>query len=264
MLLRQLITVLFPVACFYVSCKDAVKEPAPVPAKTHVISVAKDSMAFSGYTYYEDSVFYGHRDSLAFTIKPDPGFVLSNSYSYYSDSIFHGYKALLTAVMKKYAKDTCPPISQPKENFEDWYEGFSSVGDVNHDRKNDSIFVLPPLNYCEEGDAYYFTDTSLPRLLTTSMCCHPTNVFKMADIDEDGICEVGYYYSSCASRYKSLRFFSLKNNEWVRIGASEFDILTQDPGKVRYKDLIRKIAKNKFVARNFYDGDKYWDTITMK
>jgi hypothetical protein len=88
-----------------------------------------------------------------------------------------------------------------------------------------AVFVWPQLSWCDlEGDAYYFTDTSLPRLETESGCCHPQSLFLVGDIDEDGIQEIGQYFSSCASRYKSLYVYSLKNNTWKEVGHSTFDL----------------------------------------
>jgi hypothetical protein len=262
---QQLIISLLVVFILCISCKDSNKKNTPA-TEQQTAKATKDSNTTPSYSYYNDSVFYGHKDSFAFVISPTSDSVLSNSYSYYGDSLFRGHKELLTFIIKKYYRDSCAPIIQSKKDLKDFFEGFKNLGDVNGDKKNDSIFILPPLNYCEdaEGQSYYFTDTSLPRLLSGSNCCHPCNFFKVPDIDEDGICEVGFYYSSCTSRYKSLEIYSLKNNQWQQIAASAFDILTQAPDKVRFEDLVRKISRNKFQIKNFDEGKKYWDTVELK
>jgi hypothetical protein len=83
----------------------------------------------------------------------------------------------------------------------------------------------------------------LPRLLTDSYCCHPTNLFLIGDIDDDGISEICIFYSSCVSRYKSLIAYSLKNNNWREIGSCTFDSFISNPKKEK---RIRKIGKGKF------------------
>jgi hypothetical protein len=192
--------------------------------------------------------------------------VFSNDYSYYGDSMFRGQNDLLTFLIKKYDKDTCVPMVYEKKNLREGFEGFKNLGDINNDNNNDSVFVLQPLNWCEydDGESYYFTDTTLPRLKSGSSCCHPTNFFKTADIDEDGICEVGFFYSTCVSRYKSLQVYRLKNSQWEQIATADFDVLTQDPEKVKLEDFVRKISKDKFQIKNFIEGKKYWDTISIK
>src|SRR5690606_20703942 len=97
-------------------------------------------------------------------------------------------------------------IKELKENF----EGIQIVKNIRNFRKPDTIFVMPPFNYCEQGESYCFFDKSLPRLTTDSYCCQPNNLFVVDDIDEDGVCEIGIYYSTCAGRYKSLKIYSLK------------------------------------------------------
>jgi hypothetical protein len=189
--------------------------------------------------------------------------ISSTDPSFYGDSLFPGHKSLLTLLISKYDNDTCFPIIHNKKELREKFEGYKILGDINNDKINDSVFVLPPLNWCgyNDGDSYYFTDTSLPRLNSGSECSHPTNSFKAPDIDEDGVCEVGFFYSSCASRYKSLQLYTLKNHQWKQIAESEFDVLTQDPDKVKFEDLVHKISLNKFRIRNFYDKQTYWDTM---
>lgn len=190
----------------------------------------------------------------------------SNNYSFYGDTVFPGHKSLIKFFIDQYNKDPCVPMTYEKKNLIEGFEGYKELGDINNDGKKDSVFILEPLNWCEydDGQSYYFTDTTLPRLKSGSYCCHPSNFFKVSDIDEDGISEVGFFYSSCTSRYKSLQVFQLKNKEWQQIATADFDILTQAPDKVKFEDLVRKIAKNKFQIKNFIEGEKYWDTVLLK
>ncbi len=123
------------------------------------------------------------------------------------------------------------------------FDGILSIGIIKKSKPIDSVFVLPRLRWCDnDGDAYYFTDTSLPRLETDSYCCHPNNLFNIGDIDEDGIAEIAQWNSSCVSRFKSLLVWSLKANHWKKIG--QCTILADDFDKM--KQRIRKIKKGEF------------------
>jgi hypothetical protein len=197
---------------------------------------------------------------------PEEGSVLANDDRWYGDSLFKGHSILLKQLFAKYIPDSCHPMVYKKQELRDGFEGFHNIGDVNKDGKADSVFVMDPLSTCDYNNeqSYYFTDPSLPRIISESSCSHPTNFFKAPDIDEDGICEVGYLFSSCASRYKSLRIYQLKNNQWHKIAVSEFDFLTQDPTGIVLARLVRKIRRNQFAVRNFYDGKKYWNTVILK
>ncbi len=191
--------------------------------------------------------------------------VLSNDYSFFGDSLLSGYKELLFYLFKKYDKDSCIPQIYQKRSLREDFEGIKSIGDINNDGKTDSVFILNPLNRCEYdyGQSYYFTDTSLPRIISESYCCHSSNIFVAPDIDEDGIYEVGFYYSSCTGRYKALVLLRLKDKQWEQIATSTFDILTQDPEKIKFKGLVQKISKNQFSIKNFIDSKQYWDTISL-
>jgi len=213
---------------------------------------------------HQQSILQDSSENLKLTTTKDS--VFSNNYSFYGDTVFPGHKNIIKFLLTQYDKDTCVPMTYEKKNLIEGFEGYKELGDINNDRQNDSVFILQPLNWCEydDGQSYYFTDTTLPRLKSGSYCCHPSNFFKAADIDEDGINEVGFFYSSCASRYKSLQLYRLKNKEWQQIATADFDILTQDPDKVKFEDLVRKISKNKFQIKNFIEGKKYWDTVLLK
>ena len=127
----------------------------------------------------------------------DANQVKATDYVFFSDSILHGHKAILKYYFTKYGLDTsCSSYwhfydkREVKENF----EKLTFIGSIKNNSTKDSVFVLEPLNYCKQvgekdfdGQAYYFTDTTLPRLQTDLYCCHPSSIFLVGDIDEDGI-----------------------------------------------------------------------------
>ena len=180
--------------------------------------------------------------------------------SFVGDTLLSNKKKLIEFYIKKYAEGYCCSDLVSIEDF----EGVQPLGDLNNDGIKDTLFVLPVLSPFDVGDSYYFFDQTIPRLSVESYCCHPYNVFAVDDIDEDGIKEIVVYYSSCSSRYKSLKIFSLRNDKWVQIGISGFDVLTKDSEGVNYSTLVKKIKKNKFKMCNFDDGKTYWKTITIK
>ncbi len=177
--------------------------------------------------------------------------VSSVDWLYFADSVLYGQKDVLKYYFTKYKNGTCPSLLYDKKGVIENFEGLLALGNIRKGRKC-SVFVLSPLNYCKfgdedtwDGEAYYFTDTSLPRLQTDSYCCHPGNLFLIGDIDEDGVSEIGQYYSSCASHYKSILVWTLKNNYWRQVGQSVFDqhYMTYDKP---FSSLVRKLSKNKF------------------
>ena len=140
----------------------------------------------------------------------DSSKVSSTDYNFFSDSVFHGQKEILKFYLTKYKNNTCKSIMYDKSEVTNDFDGVLKLGNIRSNKKC-SVFVLRPLNYCVfnneesgDGEAYYFTDTTLPRLQTDSYCCHPSNIFLVGDIDEDGVSEIGEYSSSCTSRFKSL------------------------------------------------------------
>jgi hypothetical protein len=173
--------------------------------------------------------------------------VLSTDYSFIGDSILKRHKALLAHYFKVYNAKNCKAQVYSKKSLREGFEGFKRLGDINSDGKIDSIFVLNPLGMCEAdtGQSYYFTNNNIPRLVSHSYCCHPRNIFSVGDIDEDGISEIGQYYSSCVSRYKSLHIYSLKNHKWKEIGVSTFDLKYMSYDKP-FSHYVRKNGKNRF------------------
>ncbi len=177
--------------------------------------------------------------------------VFTNDYNFITDSLLHGHKDLVIYYMQKYATD-CPPYQYVKTDLKDDFEGLRKIANLKHHKIRDAVFVLYPISVCEDGQSYYFTDTALPRLQTDSYCCHPDNIFSVGDIDEDGIAEIGQYYSSCTSHYKSLCVYTLKNKAWKQVGHSVFDqhYMKYD---VPFASHVRKTGKGKFEMHEISD-----------
>lgn len=190
--------------------------------------------------------------------------IYSSDYLYYADSIIKGHKPILCSYFRKYNNDTCFPIVYGKKQIKEGFKGFKSLGDLNNDFKDDSVFILEAINTCDNGQSYYFTDTLMPRIMPDSYCCGLSSIFKLQDINEDGISEIGIYHSSCASRYKSVIIYSLMDKNWKKIAVADFDTFTQDPSKVKFENIVRKISKNKFEVKNFIEGKIFWKTHVMK
>jgi len=127
-------------------------------------------------------------------------------------------KANFQALQKKYATPNCRIIQYDDSSFFSEFEEKSALGDINFDDCIEFVYVLPPLSDCEDGKSYYFSDPNFARISTDSYCCHPSWLISVGDIDEDGICELGQLYSSCAGRYKALLVLSFKNGIWNEIG----------------------------------------------
>ncbi len=146
--------------------------------------------------------------------------------------------------------------AESKENIKAQFEGLVGLGDLNGDQHPDSVYTLTAFD-CSDYyiGAYYFTDTSLPRLLTDSECCHPENIFAMGDIDEDGLQEIAQFYSSCASRYKSMLYWTLKDGSWQQFGRSTFCLNeTYDPYR-NFSQRYRKLAKGVVEVLEISDED---------
>lgn len=168
---------------------------------------------------------------------------LNDNVLFFGDSLFINKTSLVRYLVNSYQVDTCGIIAYEDTTLREGFEGYKAIGDINGNKILDTIFVMPPFNYCDDGDSYYFFDTALPRLCTDSYCCHPDNLFPIGDIDEDGTTEICIFYSSCVSRFKSLIAYSLKNNNWTQIGRCTFDIGVMKPDK---EERVRKTGKGKF------------------
>ena len=162
---------------------------------------------------------------------------------YFNDSLLKRADYNFANYLKKYELDSCDLITYTSKELKESFEGFKNIGDINNNKIKDFVFVVPPFNFCEQGDSYTFVDSFLPRLTTDSYCCHPDNLFSIGDIDEDGIAEICIFYSSCVSRFKSLIAYSLKEGKWLEIGSCSFDIFIMKPDKEK---RIRKTGKGKF------------------
>ncbi|KIA98242.1 hypothetical protein OA93_10665 [Flavobacterium sp. KMS] len=172
--------------------------------------------------------------------------VLSNDIQFINDSILKGkFKLDISKYEAESKTKECLPFRLKKKMFDEYYnEGFNNLGDLNGDKKEDYVFVLHALNYCEEGDSYYFTDNSIPRILTDSNCCHPSSIINIGDIDKDGKSEIAEYYSSCASRYKAITIYSLKDSKWKEIKSFSFVLNDKYFIDKDFKKLFRKTSKN--------------------
>lgn len=190
--------------------------------------------------------------------------VLSANKQFIKDSLLKENSGIIDNYFSQYQTDTCGVLTHDISELKQEFEGIRIIKGIRTNKKSDTVFVLPNFNYCDDGESYCFYDKTLPRLYTDSYCCHPENFFVCSDIDEDGINEVGIFYSSCASRYKSLRIYSLKENTWNEIGIATFDIMTKDPTEVNFGDLVKKVSKDKFQICIFDDGQTKWETIEMK
>ncbi|WP_326981501.1 hypothetical protein VUJ46_14785 [Chryseobacterium sp. MYb264] len=189
---------------------------------------------------------------------------IQSSIKYFSDSLLMANNDILEDYLEKYQSEKCGNQNYTNKQLKDNFKGIKIIKNIRNNAQQDTVFVVPSFNYCDDGESYVFYDKSIPRLLTDSYCCNPDNLFVIDDINEDGINEIGIYYSSCVSRYKSLRIFSLKQNYWHEIARSMFDINTQDPDKVEFGDLVLKIEKNQFKICNFEDGKTEWKIVIMK
>ncbi|WP_341839034.1 hypothetical protein [Chitinophaga caseinilytica] len=178
---------------------------------------------------------------------------LNDNLQFIGDSLLNDKTLFIKDLVNKYQHDTCGFIAYEDSMLKTGFEGVNIIGDIIGNKRNDTVFVLPTFNYCEDGDSYYFFDTSLPRLYTDSYCCHPDNLFPIGDIDEDGISEICIFYSSCASRFKSLIAYSLKKKTWKEIGRCTFDINFMEPDKEK---RVRKRDKGKFEMLEIVDEEE--------
>jgi hypothetical protein len=179
--------------------------------------------------------------------------ILSNDIQFINDSILKGkFKLDISQYEIENAKKNCFPTILKKEEFYEYSleadrnstKQFKNLGDLNGDGKNESVFILPGLGWCEEGQSYYFTDNKIPRIVTDSNCCHPESIIYIGDIDEDGNMEIAEYYSSCASRYKAITIYSIKNSKWNEIKSFSFVLNDEYSIEKDFKKLFRKTSKN--------------------
>ena len=187
---------------------------------------------------------------------------LKENLQFIGDSLLTDKTFLLNKYIDKYQPDSCIIITYENTTLRSGFEGVKNIGDINGNKIADTVFVLPPFNFCDDGYSYSFFDPALPRLFTDSYCCHPDNLFSIGDIDEDGISEICILYSSCTSRFKSLIAYSLKGGQWKQIGRCTFNISFMKPEKEK---RVRKISKRKFEMLEIVDKEenKKWERFTF-
>ena len=147
----KLITLTFLLIFFISSCKQSNADKNQV-GKSYVIKETK-------------------RDSLQQTLNDNVRFI--------SNNLLNNKDLVLKKYLQKYQTDTCGTIVYKDSTLKSDFEGVKYLGDINGNKISDSVFVLPPFNYCDDGDSYVFFDTTLPRLYTDSYCCHPNNLFSI-------------------------------------------------------------------------------------
>lgn len=195
--------------------------------------------------------------------------LLHDNINFINDSLWKRDPALLEHFIWKYHPDTCCTIKFETTDLKRNYEGPGHPGDINGDHRPDTFYILRDFHLCSEGQSYLFTDTTLPRLKTNSFCCHPRNLFSIGDIDEDGIDELGLFFSSCVSRYKSIYAYSLKKGNWKEVGHIAFDAFYMD-AEQSYKSFVRKTGKGKFEMLETADlrkeniGKPVWQKFTVE
>ncbi|CAM3815681.1 hypothetical protein FLGE108171_15730 [Flavobacterium gelidilacus] len=205
--------------------------------------------------------------------------ILSNDIEFINDSILKGkFKLDISKYELENSKKECFPGTLKTEEFYEYSldadrttkKEFKFLGDINADGKAESVFILPALGWCEEGQSYYFTDNKIPRIQTESNCCHVESIFSIGDIDEDGGIEIAEYSSSCASSFKSINIWTLKNSKWKLVADFSFKINNEYKAFDDFDKLYKKVSKGKFKFLEIYDingkGEllKEWKTITME
>jgi hypothetical protein len=166
----------------------------------------------------------------------------------FADSLPPYYARIARFYFNKYTVDSCGTSMYDGSYWAECFRSIRRIDDLNGNGKYDSVFILQQSSFatvCEDGQSYYFLDTTLPRLETGSECCDPQNMFEVGDLDEDGLKEIGIYYSSCASHYKLLRVYSLKDRDWKLAGECVYDLYYNDY-ESDYRRFVRKTGKGKF------------------
>lgn len=196
--------------------------------------------------------------------------VLSNDVRFINHELLKGRYRVNLKPYDTFSRAGCKPELLSRRETIANFEGFHNVGDIDGDKKVDYVFVLSPINSCEEGQSYYFSNSTIPRIQTESHCCHPESVFSLGDIDEDGKNELGEYFSSCANRYKAITIWSFKAGKWKEI--KSFSYVLNDSYKVfsDFHKMFRKSAKGKLSYLEITDVDvngnliSQWRTVNVK
>lgn len=166
--------------------------------------------------------------------------------------------------------DSCNWMPLDSDAQNEKFEGIHRIDDLDGDGLIDSVFVIPPFTFCDEGDSYYFTNPSIQALKTNSHCCHPQNIFNIGDVDEDGRAEIAQFYSSCSSRYKSVIFYTLnKDLKWERLVSYTFTLNTEYDIYEDFVKMFRVKRKGVFQFLEISDVDtkneliSEWKTFKM-
>ncbi len=167
--------------------------------------------------------------------------------------------SLLHTSVKHYIADTSVMILMEGmvQNIKD-FRLFRTLGDINGDNRLDSVFLVPELirshdNSYEEGITLVFSDSKIPPIKVNQMCVQFQNFFVVGDIDEDGWMELGQYYSSCASRYKTLILLRCdKKSTWKEVEYCAYDTYSPEP---HFSTRIRKIKKNQYEMTEITDDN---------
>jgi hypothetical protein len=181
--------------------------------------------------------------------------VLSNDIDFINQVLLNGkFNLDISTYVSMYKSYFCYPVRYSKENIISRNKGFKNLGDLDGDKKDDSVFVLLPLCDCDDNPSYYFTNNQLPRLKSLSKYYHPQNVYNVGDIDEDGVCEILINNSDTKGFY-GFEVYSLKNNKWDYVGGSGFMVshMTKDLNPMLF---IRKTGKGKFRMLEIIYNDK--------
>ena len=173
---------------------------------------------------------------------------LPEGYAEFRDSLISDPR--VPAIVRHYMTDGRTFVSLHRLFEEDQHLVIMPFADLNDDGVSDPVLVMPE-GYPGDGDewidgqSFVFTDPRFGKLQSPEPGCnHVTNLFLLDDIDEDGLREVGLYTSSCASRYKALRVFTLRpDTTWHQVAAVTFDTFCEGPPK---EARVRKLGKGAF------------------
>lgn len=195
--------------------------------------------------------------------------VLANDQDFINRSVLKGKFLVKLSQYDTSSTKFCLPDKLSARQMTEEFEGFRNVGDIDNDNREDFVFVLAPINRCEEGQSYYFSNPGIPRISTDSNCCHPESIFSIGDIDEDGRNELGEYYSSCASRYKAITIWTLKEGKWKEVETFSYVLNNEYKVLKDFNSMSLKISKGTFKFLEIKDVDingrlvAKWRTVRM-
>lgn len=184
--------------------------------------------------------------------KKDDHIITNDANKIYDLVVEQKFKIDLT----KYQNSNCPSDTLTKTEYLQNFEGIKELGDLDSDGKTDYVYILNPLNKCEDGQSYYFSNPSVERIATESYCCHLSSIINIGDINEDGLTEIAEYYSSCVSKYKAITVHSLTSDlSWREIVTFSYALNDQFPIEKYFQKLIVKKSKNVFEYFEIKDVD---------